>query len=640
MHSAKPLRERSSFEGQSADRDPSSFSKGMGKVASETSASRPFVERRRRRPVGQTWQEALDSLHQHMVGYESANEQLKDSAELYRAMFEDAPIGMFQINAIGQPLRFNRAMAQIFGYESLELLLAEFAGKDAPVLIDPSQWANLEGSAQEGDIRSGVEVNVLCPNGNIKCVRLNIRAVHENGQVTKFEGTGEDITNRKRIEVRNQLLAYYDRVTGLPNQALFQERLDEAVVAAKRNNTDVALFLIRIDRFKIINDSLGALFGDRLLKEIAQRIKVGAGEQSIVARVGGAEFAVILPEIVGAYRARAVAENVVAKLSDDFTFLGHSLTVLSHIGISMFPEHGEDGETLMKRAGVAMGSAREEGSNNLRIFTSEMNSQMIERVRMENGLRLALTRSELFLVYQPQVDSRTGALTGLEALLRWQHPQLGLIPPAQFIGVAENTGLIVPIGEWVLRTACAQARKWQDEGLAAVPVAVNVSALQFRQQGFRELVRNVLIETRLDPKYLELELTESLLLSNADVMFSTIQEFKEMGVMLAIDDFGTGYSSLGYLRHFKVNRLKISRSFVQDVSTNSDDAAITTAIINMAKALNLAVLAEGVENEEQLAFLRGQQCFTIQGFYFSRPVKDEQLIQHLRTGFVLPAPLP
>jgi EAL domain-containing protein (putative c-di-GMP-specific phosphodiesterase class I) len=244
-----------------------------------------------------------------------------------------------------------------------------------------------------------------------------------------------------------------------------------------------------------------------------------------------------------------------------------------------------------------------------------------------------LTKNELFLVYQPQVDLRTGRVTGLEALLRWEHPQDGLIPPGKFIGVAESSGMILPIGEWVLRTACAQARKWQEAGLPPVPIAVNVSAIQFRQQGFSELIRCILRETGLRPEYLELELTESLLLSNADVMFSTIQELKDMGVMLAIDDFGTGYSSLGYLRQFKVNRLKIARSFIQDVSIDADDAAITTAIINMAKALNLSVLAEGVENEAQLSFLQSQQCFTIQGFYFSKPVAVDQIDHHLRTGF-------
>jgi len=638
MQPAKRLSESSPSQAQPVDRGLSR-AKDADKIASTETRPRPFVERRRRRSLGQSWEEALDCIHQHMRGFEAANEQLRESGDQYRAIFEDAPIGMFQITPQGRPLKFNRAMARIFGFESLDELLEDFPGKEAPVLIDPNQWSEWMSPTETSCVRYGIEVKIVCPNGEAKWVRLNVRAVLEGGEVAHFEGTGEDITERKRVEVRNQLLAYYDRVTGLPNRALFGEKLDEAMKAARRVNGEVALLLIRIDRFKVINDSLGALFGDRLLNEIAERIKASAGKRSTVARVGGAEFAVVLPEVGGALRAQAVGANIVGRLSDDFTFLGHCLSVQFHLGISIFPEHGADGEILLKRAEVAVSAALEDGSSSLRFFTAEMNAQMLERLQLENGLRLALTREELFLVYQPQVDSRSGAITGLEALLRWQHPELGLIPPTKFIGIAENTGLIVPIGEWVLRTACAQARKWQQAGLTPVPVAVNVSALQFRQQGFRDLVRNVLHETGLSPKYLELELTESLLLTNADVMFSIIQELKEMGVMLAIDDFGTGYSSLGYLRQFKVNRLKISRSFVQDVPTNSDDAAITTAIIKMAKALNLAVLAEGVETEEQLAFLQEQQCFDIQGFYYSRPVKGEPLIEYLRSGFVEPTPI-
>jgi EAL domain-containing protein (putative c-di-GMP-specific phosphodiesterase class I) len=251
---------------------------------------------------------------------------------------------------------------------------------------------------------------------------------------------------------------------------------------------------------------------------------------------------------------------------------------------------------------------------------------------------LALERSELYLVYQPQVDIRTGDVSGLEALLRWNHPEMGLVPPNKFIGVAESSGLIVPIGEWVLRTACAQARKWQDAGLPAVPVAVNVSAIQMRQQGFCELIRRVLADTGLRPEFLELELTEGLLLANRDVVSTLIQELREMGVKLTIDDFGTGYSSLGYLRQFKVNRLKIDRSFVRDIPVNADDAAITTAIINMARALNLDVLAEGVETAEQLDFLRAQNCYSIQGYYFSKPVAVEQIVEHMQAAFFLNAP--
>jgi EAL domain-containing protein (putative c-di-GMP-specific phosphodiesterase class I) len=313
------------------------------------------------------------------------------------------------------------------------------------------------------------------------------------------------------------------------------------------------------------------------------------------------------------------------------------LNVSFNLGISIYPDHGADAEALLQNADVALYSAKEDGPNKTRVFTEEMNVQIMEQLTLANGLQMALARSELFLVYQPQVNSQTGRITGLEALLRWQHPQLGLVPPAQFIGVAERSGLIVPIGEWVLRTACAQAKGWQDAGLVAVPVAVNVSAIQFRQQGFPEVIRGILEETGLEPKYLELELTESLLLTNADVMFSILQELRDMEVKLAIDDFGTGYSSLSYLRQFQVNRLKIDRSFVRDVAINPDDAAIATAIINMAKALNLEVLAEGVENEEQLGFFRAQHCYEVQGFYFSKPVDVSQAAGQLRSITLQPA---
>jgi EAL domain-containing protein (putative c-di-GMP-specific phosphodiesterase class I) len=287
---------------------------------------------------------------------------------------------------------------------------------------------------------------------------------------------------------------------------------------------------------------------------------------------------------------------------------------------------------LLERADTAMCSAQ--STDQVQFYSEGIDKQIRERLRLENGLRLALERNELFLVYQPQVDTRTGGISGLEALLRWQHPEMGLVPPNDFIGIAESSGLIIPIGEWVLRTACLQARKWQDEGLPPVPVAVNVSAIQLRQQGFCELIRRVLFETGLDSKYLELELTEGLLMTNVDVVFTLIQELRSLGVKLTIDDFGTGYSSLNYLRQFKVNRLKIDRSFVREVHENADDAAITTAIINMAKALNLDVLAEGVENVQQLDFLRAQNCFEIQGFYFSRPMAVEQVAQKLRGSFV------
>jgi EAL domain-containing protein (putative c-di-GMP-specific phosphodiesterase class I) len=325
--------------------------------------------------------------------------------------------------------------------------------------------------------------------------------------------------------------------------------------------------------------------------------------------------------------AAVAAQKIVERVSAEFTVQGHSLNVTCSIGISIFPQHGADGEALIKHADAAMYCAKQNGPNRVQFFTEDLNVQMVERLTLENGLRLALDRKEFFLVYQPQMDIASGRVVGFEALLRWQQPVLGLVPPDRFIRIAENSGLIVPIGEWVLRTACTQARKWKDEGLPAVRIAVNVSAVQFRQDGFRDLIRDVLHETGLAPQHLELELTESLLLSNADVVFSVLQELNDMGLSVAIDDFGTGYSSLSYLKQFKVGKLKIDRSFIRDIASDSDDAAITTAIISMAKSLHLKVIAEGVENEAQMAFLREHRCDEIQGYLFSKPLSAEDIAE-------------
>jgi len=606
----------------------------------DVTAQRPFVERRRSRPVEQSWPEALDALHQVLLSFENANKRLVELEAKYRTIFEDSPVGIFQVDRRGRPLSLNSAMSRIFGYETSQEFLAAASNEQVLSLFDPSQWNARESSIGEADLRR-FDQQVLNREGETKWVRFHVRAIRESGRIVRYEGTGEDVSERKRVEARNERLAYFDLLTDLPNRTLFHERFSKLLAAAKRKHGQVALLLLEVDRFKIINDSLGESFGDRLLQEIAERIIETAGTNSIVARVGGAEFAIVVRNVEGLGGLAAFAENIVAKLSAEYSFFGHSLNVFCNLGVSVFPENGKDCDSLMKAADIAISCAREDGVNSVRIFTDGMNDRIRESLRIEHGLRQALARNELFLVYQPQVDMRTGLVTGLEALIRWNHPESGLLLPGKFIEVAEYSGLIVPIGEWVLRTACAQARKWQDEGLPCVPIAVNVSPIQFRQQGFRELVRNVLHETGLEPKYLELELTESLLLSSADFMFSLIQDLKDMGVMLAIDDFGTGFSSLGYLRQFKVNRLKIARSFIQDVSVDTDDAAITTAIINMAKALNLSVLAEGVENEAQLSFLQAQKCYTIQGFYFSKPVAVDQIDQHLRIGFPSsPAQLP
>jgi diguanylate cyclase (GGDEF)-like protein/PAS domain S-box-containing protein len=439
-----------------------------------------------------------------------------------------------------------------------------------------------------------------------------------------------DITDRKVAEERIQFLAYHDALTELPHRALLEDRLNNALASALRRHEKVALLFIDLDRLKIINDSFGHSFGDILLKDVAKRLKDCARQQDTVARVGGDEFLVLLSNIKDVADAAIAAERIMEAMKAGFTIQGHSLSLGCSIGISIFPEHGVDSEALIRNADAAMYSAKESGRSNVRFFTDEMNAQAVERLTMDKDLRLALDRKEFFLVYQPQMEIESGRITGLEALIRWRHPEMGLVPPGKFISIAENNGLILPIGEWVLRTACSQARSWQDEGLPAVPVAVNVSAVQFRQAGFCALIRTVLQETGLSPRYLELELTEGLLLSNEDVTLSLLRELKEMGVNLAIDDFGTGYSSLSYLRQFPVDKLKIDQSFIRDVAVNTNDAAIANAIISMAKSLHLKVIAEGVENEGQMSFLREHRCDEIQGYYLSRPISADDAALKLR----------
>jgi diguanylate cyclase (GGDEF)-like protein/PAS domain S-box-containing protein len=633
MHFQRPGITAARIQESEADPDDSAGESPEAESLITGPQGRLILERRRRRPVEHSWPEALDSVHRHLVGFEVANRELQESEKRYRSIFEEAPVGMFQMSPGGQLLDLNGAMARILGFDSAEQVLAEVAKGESPRIFRTCPWDEQEMPGEERILQTGMDVQVSCGNGAKKWVRFNIREVWNDGRLVRLDGTAEDVTKRKLAEIRTELLAYYDLLTGLPNRTLFRERLQEILFAAREQGINVALLLVELEEFKAINDSLGDLFGDRLLQETAARIRTGTGEDCLVARVGGAEFAIVIPDMDDMEQVEAAAEFLVNDLSAEHAFLGHSLSAIFNAGISIFPENGTDSETLMKRADMAMSRAREESASRFSVFTEELDRELVKRETLESGLCQALARKELFLEYQPQVDLRTGAITGLEALLRWNHSQLGLIPPNDFIEIAENCGLIVPIGEWVMRSACAQAREWQEEGLPAVPVAVNVSAIQFRQRGFCELVRNVLRDTGLSPELLELELTETLLLTNADVMSLITARLREMGVMLAIDDFGTGYSSLGYLKHFKVNRLKIARSFIKDVSVDADDAAITIAIIEMARALNLAVLAEGVEKADQLSFLRKQECYTIQGFYFSRPASVNKTGEMLRTGF-------
>ncbi len=554
--------------------------------------------------------------------------ELAASEKRYRSLFERNLAGVYRSTLDGRILDCNSAFYWMLGYTSREDLMAHSAydfyfhadGRSEFIarLRSVNRVTNLERCLRRKD---GGEVWVL---------ESAALLVDEDGSETVIDGTLIDITERKVAEQRVKFLAYYDALTELPNRTLLHDRLGKAIASARRRKDKVALLFLDLDRFKIINDSLGHSYGDLFLQEVAARLKRWAREQDTVARVGGDEFVIVLTTVKDISDAAVAGERLMDAMTPEFVVQSQSFNVTCSLGISIFPEHGTDAETLIKNADAAMYCAKDLGRNNFQFYTEEMNAQVVERLTLERSLRGALDKKELSLMYQPQVDIATGRITGLEALLRWQHPQVGPVPPDKFIRIAENSGLIIPIGEWVLRTACFQVRKWQDEGLHTVPMGVNVSAIQFRQEGFCELVRRVLQETGLAPRYLDLELTESLLLSDADVMLPVFQELNAMGLKLTIDDFGTGYSSLRYLRKLQVGKIKIDRSFVRDIAVNADDAAITTAIISMAKSLKLRVIAEGVENEAQMSFLRAHQCDEIQGYYFSRPLPADHVAEKLR----------
>jgi len=576
------------------------------------------------------------AINQDIAARKQAENALRVAEEKYRALFEDAVVGIFQATPEGRLLHVNRAFARMHGYESPEQLLADTddGGHERFVTIEQfKEWAK---ELETHSTIRGSEIQVRCKDGSYKWFLASIRAARSaDGKVVLHEGSVEDITDRKHAQEQVDFLAYYDGLTGLPNRTLMRDRLNQALAIARRKQERIALLFLDLDRFKIINDSLGHSFGDLILQQVASRLKHEIREEDTVARVGGDEFLIVLTDVASMAEIEIFATRVVNSLSGKFVIQGRSLSISCSLGISIFPEHGGDAETLIKNADAAMYCAKEKGCNTLCFFTDEMNTILMERLTLENCLRLAIEKEELFLVYQPQIDIHSGGITGMEALLRWQSPELGLVMPDRFIRVAENAGLITAIGEWVLRTACVQMKRWQGEGLSLAPVAVNVSAVQFRQDGFRELIRQVLRETGLDPCYIELELTESLLLSNADVMFEVLRNLKEMGLNLVIDDFGTGYSSLSYLRQFPFTKLKIDRSFIRDVAVNSDDAAITKAIISMAKGLGLKVVAEGVEDIAQLSFLREHECDEFQGYYFNQPLNTDDVPSKLRSQTVI-----
>lgn len=431
-------------------------------------------------------------------------------------------------------------------------------------------------------------------------------------------------------------LAYHDTLTDLPNRMLLQDRLKQAIEVARRQGSQLAVMFLDLDRFKHINDSLGHAVGDELLVSVAQRL-VGCVRQSdTVSRQGGDEFLMLLPDIEHAQQAALFAQKILTALMVPHQAGRQDLHVSVSVGISIYPDDGQDAETLIKSADTAMYHAKENGRDNYKFFKPEMNARAVKRQALEAGLRSALERQEFVLHYQPKINLRNGTVVGVEALIRWQHPTLGLLLPAEFVPIAEDCGLILPIGRWVLREACQQAQAWLQAGLAPISIAVNTSALEFRAKDFINYIRETLDSTGLEAHYLELELTESVLMRDAESTYAVLSALAGLGVKLAIDDFGTGYSSLSYLRQFPIDTLKIDQSFLAQMTNNPDDATIVSAMISMGRSLRQRVIAEGVETKEQFEFLLSQHCDEGQGYYFGRPVLPAVLTQLLQTGVALP----
>ncbi len=435
---------------------------------------------------------------------------------------------------------------------------------------------------------------------------------------------------RKQAEARLAYMAQYDYLTGLANRTLLMDRLTRALARAERSDQQMGLLFLDLDRLKDINDTLGHDVGDRLLKDVAGRLSGCVRKVDTVARLGGDEFAIVLEGISHVGNVTTVAQKILDVIAQPFTLNGQEVFVTVSIGITVYPFVNDNIDNLLKDTDAAMYSAKKQGGNCYRVYTSDMNAKAFERLSLETSLRHALERKEFVLYYQPKMNLSTGKTSGMEALLRWNHPEMGLVPPDKFIPIAEETGLIVPIGEWVVRTACAQNRAWQDAGLPPLRVAVNLSARQCRQKDLVETISLILKETGMEPHFLELELTEGVLIENTHTTNSILAELRDLGVQISIDDFGTGYSSLSYLRRLPINTLKIDISFIRDITADPDDGAIATAIIALAHSLRLKVVAEGVETEAQLTFLRDQGCDDIQGFLFSRPLSAEAFERWLR----------
>lgn len=563
----------------------------------------------------------------------ATNEALREAVRRYSSIFENATEGIFQTTPEGRYLNANPALARIYGHASPDALIIHLRDITRQLYVSPGRRAEFVHLMQAQGVVRNFESQVYRHDGSIIWISENARAVkNADGSVQFFEGTVVDITERKQYEAELEHQASHDSLTGLPNRSLLRDRIDQAIAKAQRDGKLVAVVFVDLDHFKLINDSLGHHVGDCLLLEIAARLSSCIRSHDCVARQGGDEFVIVLTEQDDDHEIIAIVSRLLESISQPWMHHGQEYGLSCSIGISCYPQDGADPDALLRSADAAMYQAKASGRGTYHFYTRELNRAISERLELENSLRHALDRNEFHVYYQPRIEVASGRIVSAEALIRWDCPGKGLIPPDSFISIAEESGLIIPIGQWVLQEACRQASAWQRAGLPPIGVSVNLSPIQFRQDGLVDAVAAALALAELDPAYLELELTESLVMHDAERINVAMQSLKALGVDIAVDDFGTGYSSLSYLKRFPVDRLKVDKSFVRDIDSDPDDAAIVRAIITLGHALGLKVVAEGVETRAHLEFLRQHGCDELQGYYFSRPVPALEMEVLLRNA--------
>jgi diguanylate cyclase (GGDEF)-like protein/PAS domain S-box-containing protein len=574
----------------------------------------------------------------HAIERKLSEEAFSAEAQRVEVALNSIGDALLNTDISGRVTYLNRTAEAMTGWS-----IAEAAGRPLEEVLQIIDRAKREPTADfvERAIpethTSGLDPNCILirRDGSESAIEHSAAPTHDHlGLVTGEAIVFRDISAARAISLRLSHLASHDPLTDLPNRLLLADRLARALALARRHQRRLAVLFLDIDRFKSINDSLGHILGDELLRSVGRELTMCVRSSDTVSRYGGDEFVVVLSELEHAEDAAMGAQKIIAALARPHKIAGHELHITASIGVSVYPDDGEEAETLLKSADMALYHAKDQGRDCYQFFKPDLNVRAVERQSIEARLHSALERREFELHYQPKMNLRTGAVVGAEALIRWRHPDRGLVEPAQFVPIAEDCGLIKPIGRWVVHEACRQAQAWQDAGLGPIPVSVNVSAVEFRSKGFLENIVDILKETRLDPSYLEIELTESVLMAFPETTKTALQALKTLGVQLAIDDFGTGWSSLSYLKHFPIDVLKVDKSFVQEITAGSNSALIVSAVISMGKSLKQRVIAEGVETGDQLAFLQAEGCGEGQGYFFSRPLVARQFAGVLETGAI------